>query len=122
MKKFFCLLLMLISVSMSCSTATAQPIDSLKGIWVLDTSATEESLLRLKPFGGKAFFSGMQFLVINFYEVSDSGLLVGILPKNGGEKKLCRTTGENPKGIYFTDDSERSMFQNLTLTLTNCNE
>lgn len=105
---------------MSCSTAIAQPIDSLNGTWVLDTSATEESLLRLKPFGGKAFFPGMQYLVIHFYEVSDNDLLVGILPKNGGEKKLRRTTGENPKGIYFTDGSERSIFQ--TLTLTNSNE
>jgi hypothetical protein len=122
MKKFFCLLLMLVSVSTSFSTAIAQPIDSIKGTWVLDTSATEESLLRLKPFGGKAFFFGMQYLIGYFYEVSEDGLLVGILPKNGGEKELRRTTGENPKGIYFTDDVERSIFQNLTLTLTNSNE
>ena len=107
---------------MSCSTAIAQPIGSLNGAWVLDTSATEESLLRLKPFGGKAFFFGMEHLIINFYEVTDNALLVGILPKIGGEKKLRRTTGENPKGIYFTDDSEQSIFQNLTLTLTNSSE
>lgn len=121
MMNLVCQLLMVISLALNWSTAVAQTRDSINGTWVLDASATEKSLLRLKPFEGKAFFSGMQYIVTYFYEVNDDGLLVGILPKVGDEKKLRRISGENAKGIYFTDGVQGSIFQNLSVTVVDEN-
>ena len=89
--------------------AYAQAETRLAGTWVIDIPASEESMLRARPFKDPNAFIGMPYLGMLFHQFEGEKLTIGSLPTIPGEKTLeyRRTDLTGVEMAYTSTDGKK---------------
>lgn len=100
-KKTFWVGIALLAMLICTSHAFAQKTESLKGTWMIDTKATEESLVRTRPFKDAApFISEISFYGNLTFEFNGNKLLLGVVPDTFEKHEYDLVSGQSAEMKY----------------------
>lgn len=95
MKNTFWLWLALVTVFTCTSHALAKTPENLAGTWMIDTKATEESLIHTRPFkDATSFIHGIHFYGNLTFEFDGDKLLLGAVPNNLRKDEYLLVSGQ----------------------------
>ena len=103
MKKILWLCFALITMHTHTSVVMAEPTDTLTGTWMLDVTASEQSMLRARPFQNAQAFVMMPPMGLIFFKFDGDTLVTGSLPDVGDAVRFSRASGSAEKISYVSN-------------------
>lgn len=119
MKRLLWLCFALIAMYTYTSAVVAEPSGTLTGTWMLDVTASEESMLRARPFQDTRAFVMMPPMGLMFFEFDDDTLVTGSLPNVGDAVRFCRASGSGGKINYVSKHASKEEI--ITVSVVNEN-
>ena len=103
MKKLFWLCLALVVMHSYTPAVMAEPSENLTGTWILDVPASQQSMLRARPFKNGDAFVMMPPMGLMFFRFDGDTLVTGSLPDVGDAVQFRRSSGASDKISYVSN-------------------